>query len=53
MLEKTLQRPLDSKRSNQSILKEFIGRADAEAPILWLHDVKNKLIEKDPDAEKD
>ena len=33
----------------------FIGRTDAEAeaPILWPHDVKNQLIEKDPDAEKD
>ena len=29
------------RRANQSILKEFIGRAEAEAPILWLHDVKN------------
>jgi len=33
----------------------FIGRTDAEAetPILWLPDVKNWLIEKDPDAGKD
>ena len=33
----------------------FIGRTDAEAevPILWLPDVKNRLIEKDPDAGKD
>ena len=29
------------RRANQSILKEFIGRAEAEAPILWLHDVKS------------
>ena len=33
-------------RSNQSILKEirtgiFIGRIDAEAPILWPPDVRN------------
>ena len=27
--------------------------AEAEAPILWLSDVKNWLIWKDPDAEKD
>ena len=27
--------------------------ADAEAPILWLSDVKNWLIGKDPDAGKD
>jgi len=31
----------------------FIGRTDAEAPILWLSDVKNWLIGKDPDARKD
>ena len=33
---------------NQSWI--FIGRTDAEAPILWLPDVKNWLIGKDPDA---
>ena len=31
----------------------FIGRTDAEAPILWAPDVKNWLIGKDPDAGKD
>ena len=31
----------------------FIGRADAEAPILWPPDAKNQLIGKDPDAGKD
>ena len=33
----------------------FIGKTDAEAeaPILWPLDVKNWLIGKDPDAEKD
>ena len=33
----------------------FIARTDAEAeaPILWPPDVKNWLIEKDPDAGKD
>ena len=31
----------------------FIARTDAEAPILWSHDVKNWLIGKDPDAGKD
>ena len=41
------------RRANQSILKEFIGRAEAEAPILWLHDVKSRFIEKDPDARRD
>ena len=58
MLEKTLESPLDCKRSNQSILKAirvFIGRIDVEAetPILWPSDVKNQLIGKDPDAGKD
>ena len=31
----------------------FIGRTDAEAPILWPHDAKSLLIGKDPDAGKD
>ena len=33
----------------------FIGRTDAEAeaPMLWPPDTKNRLIWKDPDAEKD
>ena len=33
----------------------FIGRTDAEAeaPILWPPDAKNRLIGKDPDAGKD
>ena len=52
--------PLDCKeihpvyrKGNQSWI--FIGRTDAEAetPILWLSDVKNRLIGKDPDAGKD
>ena len=30
----------------------FIGRTDAEAPILWPPDVKSRLIGKDPDAGK-
>ena len=60
MLEKTLERPLDCKelqsvdpKGNQSWI--FIGRTDAEAetPKLWLPDVKNQLIGKDPDAGKD
>ena len=49
-----------ARRSNQSILKEISpeylnGRteAEAEAPILWPHDSKNRLIGKDPDAGKD
>ena len=33
----------------------FTGRIDAEAetPALWLPDMKNQLIGKDPDAGKD
>ena len=31
----------------------FIGRTDAEAPILWPLDVKSQLTGKDPDAGKD
>ena len=60
VLENALESPLDSKviklvhpKGNQSWI--FIGRSDAEAeaPILWPLDVKNKLIWKDPDAGKD
>ena len=60
VLEKTLESPLDCKeikpvhsKGNQSWL--LIGRIDVEveAPILWLHDVKNWLVWKDPDAGKD
>ena len=60
VLEKTLESPLDSKeikpvdpKGNQPWI--LIGRTDAEAeaPILWLPDVKSRLIGKDPDAEKD
>ena len=32
---------------------KFIGRTDAEAPILWPPDVQSQLIAKDPDAGKD
>ena len=62
VLEKTLESPLDTvKRSNQSILKEINpkysleGRTDAEAeaPILWPPDGKNRLIGKDLDADRD
>ena len=60
VLEKFLESPLDCKeiqpvhpKGNQSWI--FIGRTDveAESPILWLPDVKNWLIVKDPDAGKD
>ena len=56
--KKTLESALDSKKikpvhpkGNQSWI--FIGRTDAEAPILWPPDVKNWFIRKDPDAGKD
>ena len=58
MLEKTLENSLDRKeikpvnpKGNQSCI--FIGRTDAEAPILWPPDEKSPLIGKDPDAGKD
>ena len=57
VLEKTLESPLDSKikpvnpKGNQLCI--FIGRTDAEAPILWPPVVKNWLTGKDPDAGKD
>ena len=31
----------------------FIGKTDAEVPILWPPDVKSQLIGKDPDARTD
>ena len=58
VLEKTLESPLDWKETkpvnpkvNQFLI--FMGRTDAEAPILWPPDAKNWLTGKDPDAEKD
>ena len=51
VLEKILESPLDSKeikpvnpKGNQPWI--FIGRTDAEAPILWPPDVKSWLIRK-------
>ena len=58
VLEKTLESPSDSKeikpinsKGNQPWI--FIGRTDAEAPILWPPDAQSWLIGKDPDAGKD
>ena len=57
VLEKTLEIPLDCKeikpvnpKGNKPWI--FIGRidAEAEAPILWLPDVKSRLTGKDFDA---
>ena len=58
VLEKTFESLLDCKgikpinpKGNQPRI--FLGRTDAEAPILWLPDAKSQLIGKDPDAGKD
>ena len=60
VLEKSLESLLDSKeikavshKGNQPWI--FIGKTDAEAeaPILWLPDVKSWLTRKDLDAGKD
>ena len=58
VLENTLESPLHCKeikpvdpKGNQSSI--FIGRTDAEAPILWPPVAKNGLIGKDHDAGKD
>ena len=60
VLEKTLESPLDCKEIQPVHFKGdqpwvFIGRTDAEAetPILWSPDAKNRLIGKDSDAGKD
>ena len=57
VLEKTLESPLDCKeikpvnpKGNQPWI--FIGRTDAEAPILWSLDANNWHIRKYPDAGK-
>ena len=60
VLERTLENPLDCKeiqpvypKGNLSWI--VIGRTDVEVEtlIFWLPDLKNWLIWKDPDAEKD
>ena len=55
VLKETLESPLDCKeiqpvnpKGNQSWI--FIGRTDAETPILWPPDAKNWLTGKDPVA---
>ena len=58
VLEKTLESPFNCRESKPvnpkgSQPSVFIGRIDAEAPILWLPDAMSRLIEKDPDAGKD
>ena len=58
VLEKTLESPLEARRpqevhckGNQSWI--FIGRTDAEAPILWPPDAMSRFIGKGPNAGKD
>ena len=58
VLEKILESPLDSKeikpvnpKRNQPSI--FIGRTEAEVPILWPPDGKSQLIGKDADDGKD
>ena len=58
VLEKTLESPMDCKeiqpvhpKRNQSQI--FIGRTDAETPILWPPHAKSWLIGKDSDAGRD
>ena len=58
VVEKTHENPLDCKevkpvnpKGNQSWI--FIGKTDAESPVLWPPDVKSWLIGKDPEAGKD
>ena len=60
VLEKTLESSLDCNEIQPVHPKRdqpwvFIGKTDVEAetPVLWPPDVKNCLIEKDPDAGKD
>ena len=52
--KKTLESPLQARRSSQSILKAInseytLQDVEAETPL----DVKNRLIGKDPEAGKD
>ena len=58
VLEETLESPLDCKKIKPVNPKGdkswiFVGRTDAEAPVLWPADAKSRLIGKDPDAGKD
>ena len=58
VLEKTLESPLEGQEIKPINLKGnqpwiFIGRTDAEAPMLCPSDAKSWLIRKDPEAGKD
>ena len=55
---RTLESPLDSREIKPVSSKGsqpwiFIGRTEAEAPILWPPDAKRQLVGKDPAAGKD
>ena len=55
VLEKNPENPLDGKEIKPANAKGnqpwiFIGRTDAEAPILWPPDAKGRPIGKDHDA---
>ena len=58
VLEKIFESPLDIKEIKKVNSKGnktwiFIGRTDAEAPMLWPPGVKSQHVRKDPDAGKD
>ena len=58
VLEKALENPFDSKEIKPVSLKGnqpwiFIGRINAEAPVLWPPDAKSWLIRNEPDLGKD
>ena len=59
VVEKTFQSPLDCKikpvdpKGNQPWIFIESTDAEAEAPIRWPTDVKNRLTGNDPDAVKD
>ena len=58
VLQKNPESPLGSKeikpvKPKIKHSRIFIGRTDAETPILWPRDGKGQLTGKDPDAGKD
>ena len=60
VLKNTHESPLDNKeikpvnpKGNQSKISTGGIDAEAEAPVLWLPDMKSQLLRKDPDAGKD
>ena len=58
LLDKSLESPLNCKKTKSVNPKGnqpwiFIGRTDAETPVLCPPDVKSQLIGKAPDAGKD